>query len=79
MSSLGGSSSWGNRSRIAATVSRVSSTDSVVWESHATFAGSRTSMFGTSAGLCTSWMWSGASPAVPSTSSCPACPIRRMS
>ena len=46
MSSLGGSSSSGNRSRIAATVSRVSSTDSVVWESQATFAGSRTTMLG---------------------------------
>ena len=39
MSSLGGSSSSGNRSRIAATVSSVSSTDSVVCESQATFDG----------------------------------------
>ena len=69
MSSLGGSSSSGNRSRIAATVSRVSSTDSVVCDSQATRAGSRTTMPGTSAGLSTSWMCSGASPAVPSTSS----------
>ena len=36
MSSLGGSSSAGKRSRIAATVSSVSSTESVVCESHAT-------------------------------------------
>ena len=69
MSSLGGSSSAGNRSRIAATVSIVSSTLSVVCDSQATFSGSRTTMLATSSGLCTSWMWSGASPAVPSTSS----------
>ena len=79
MSSLGGSSSSGNRSRIAATVSSVSSTDSVVWESQATFAGSRTSILSTSHGPSTSWMCSGASPAVPSTSSCPAWPMSRMS
>ena len=79
MSSLGGSSSSGNRSRIAATVSSVSSTDSVVCESQATFDGSRTTMPATSPGLCTSWMCSGASPAVPSTSSWPSWPISRMS
>ena len=44
MSSLGGSSSCGKRSRIASTVAIVSSTDSVVWESQATFSGSRTTM-----------------------------------
>ena len=71
MSSLGGSSSAGNRSRIAATVVIVSSTLSVVWLSHATFSGSRTLIPATSSGLCTSWMCSGASPAVPSTSSWP--------
>ena len=79
MSSDGGSSSSGKRSRIAATVSSVSSTDSVVWESQATRDGSRTTMPGTSAGLWTSWMCSGASPAVPSTSSWPSWPISRMS
>ena len=55
----------GNRCRIAATVSRVSSTDSVVCDSQATRAGSRTSMPATSAGPWTSWMWSSASPAGP--------------
>ena len=79
MSSLGGSSSLGNRWRIASTVAIVSSTDSVVWDSQATFSGSRTTMPATSSGLCTSWMCSGASPAVPSTSSWPSCPISRMS
>ena len=69
MSSLGGSSRLGKRWRIASTVSIVSSTDSVVCESQATFDGSRTTMPATSSGPCTSWMCSGASPAVPSTSS----------
>ena len=43
MSSDGGSCSCGNRSRSRRTVSIVSSTDSVVCESHTTFDGSRTS------------------------------------
>ncbi len=46
MSSEGGSSSSGNRCRIASTMVRVSSTDSVVWDSQATFAGSRTTSVG---------------------------------
>ena len=41
MSSLGGSISFGNRSRSAATAWLFSSTDNVVCESQATFAGSR--------------------------------------
>ena len=53
--------------------------EKVVWLSQATFSGSRTLMRSTSSGLCTSWMWSGASPAVPSTSSWPSWPISRMS
>ena len=56
MSSLGGSSSWGKRLRIASTVSSVSSTDSVVCESQATLSGSRTSIASTSSGPSTSWM-----------------------
>ena len=79
MSSDGGSSSSGKRARIASTIVIVSSTDSVVWDSQDTLAGSRTTTFATSSGVCTSWMCSGASPAVPSTSSCPAWPISRMS
>ena len=69
MSSLGGSISSGNRSRRAATVCVVSSTDSVVCDSQATLAGSRTSMLAASAGPSTSRMFSGASPVVPMTSS----------
>src|SRR3954454_10861549 len=79
MSSLGGFCSAGNRSRSARTVSIVSSTDSVVCESHTTFSGSRTCTLATSSGPSTSWMWVGASPAVPSTSSWPRWPISRMS
>ena len=79
MSSDGGSSSNGKRSRIAWTIVMVSSTDSVVWDSQDTLAGSRTSMEATSSGVCTSWMCSGASPAVPSTSSWPSWPMSRMS
>ncbi|CAM5588599.1 hypothetical protein SGRIM128S_06213 [Streptomyces griseomycini] len=79
MSSLGGEISWGNFSLRASTVSMVSSTLSVVWESQTTFDGSRTSTFSTSPGPSTSWMWSGASPEVPMTSSWPSWPIRRMS
>src|SRR6266542_2350752 len=42
MSSLGGSCNLGNRSRNRRTVSIVSSTESVVWDSQTTFSGSRT-------------------------------------
>ena len=56
MSSLGGSISCGNRSRSAATVWVVSSTDSVVCDSQATFAGSLTSILAASSGPSTSVM-----------------------
>ena len=79
MSSLGGSCREGKRSRSFCTVSRVSSTLRVVWESQTTLSGSRTTTWPTSSGLFTTWMCSGASPAVPSTSSWPSWPIRRMS
>ena len=79
MSSLGGFCSVGNRSRSARTVSIVSSTLSVVCESQTTFSGSRTVTPATSAAVSTSWTWPGASPAVPSTSSCPWWPTSRMS
>ena len=57
----------------------VSSTDSVVWEIQTTLSGSRTVTWSTSSGELTTWMCSGASPRVPSTSSCPSWPISRMS
>ena len=79
MSSLGGDMSSGSLVRSRATVSSVSSTDSVVCESHTTFDGSRTVTLSTPSGPSTSWMWAGASPAVPTTSSCPSCPMSRMS
>lgn len=79
MSSLGGESRFGNLLLRASTVSMVSSTESVVWESQTTFDSSRTSTFATSSGPSTSVMWSGASPEVPMTSSWPSWPIRRMS
>ena len=69
----------GNRSRSARTVSIVSSTVSVVCDSHTTFSGSRTVTDAASAAVSTSWMCDGASPEVPSTSSWPACPTSRMS
>ena len=65
--------------RSAATVSVVSSTDSVVCESQATFPGSRTSTESLPAGPSTRWMCAGASPVVPTTSSWPSWPISRMS
>src|SRR5215472_5601283 len=77
MSSLGGSTSSGNRSRSAATVCWVSSTDSVVCDNQATLAGSRTCVLALSSGPSTRWMCSGASPVVPTTSSCPSCPMSR--
>src|SRR5690348_2410921 len=79
MSSLGGSASNGNRCRSAATVCRVSSTDSVVCDSQATLAGSRTWAAAASCGPSTRRICAGASPVVPTTSSCPACPISTMS
>ena len=63
----------------AALVMVVSSTDSVVCDSHTTFSGSRTVTFATSSGPSTSWTCSGASPLVPMTSSWPSWPMRRMS
>jgi hypothetical protein len=50
-------------------VSIVSSTLSVVCESHTTFSGSRTVTDPASPAVSTSWMCDGASPDVPSTSS----------
>ena len=79
MSSLGGDCSSGSRCLSRATVSIVSSTDSVVWDSQTTLAGSRTVTLSTPSGPSTSWMCAGASPAVPTTSSCPSCPMSRMS
>ena len=79
MSSLGGSARAGKRSRSWSTRSMVSSTESVVWESQTTLAGSRISTLSTSSAVSTSWTFSGASPAVPSTSSWPSWPISRMS
>ena len=61
------------------TVVSVSSTESVVCESQTTFSGSRTWTSAMSSGPSTSWIRSGASPEVPSTSSCPLWPISRMS
>ena len=57
----------------------VSSTERVVWLIHTTFSGSRTVTASTSWGPLTTWMCSGASPWVPSTSSWPAWPTRTMS
>ena len=79
MSSLGGSSSAGNRSRSALTVCAVSSTDSVVWDSQTTRDGSLTSTFVAWSALSTNRMLAGASPVVPTTSSCPPWPTSRMS
>ena len=71
MSSEGGLCSAGNFSLSRATVSIVSSTDSVVCESQTTFSGSRTVTLSTSSGPSTRVMCSGASPDVPTTSSWP--------
>ncbi len=79
MSSLGGEMSFGNFSLSRSTVSIVSSTERVVWESQTTLESSRTSTFSTSSGPSTRVMWSGASPEVPMTSSWPSWPMRRMS
>src|SRR6516225_2104869 len=79
MSSLGGSASNGNRARSAATVCSVSSTDNVVCDNHATFAGSATTAAAACSGPSTSRICPGASPVVPTTSSCPACPTSTMS
>ena len=79
MSSLGGSARVGKRSRSAATVSLVSSTDSVVCDSQTSLAGSRTCTPALSPGPSTSWIRDGASPVVPTTSSWPSWPMSRMS
>ena len=57
----------------------VSSTDSVVCDSQITLSSSRTVTPSTAPGPSTSCTWSGASPAVPTTSSWPSWPISRMS
>ena len=54
----------------------VSSTERVVCEMYATRSGSSTSSRSTSSSFSIRTMCSGASPIVPSTSSCPAWPIR---
>src|SRR2546428_314592 len=69
MSSLGGDWSRGSRCLSRATVSIVSSTESVVWESQTTLAGSRTVTESAPSGPSTSLMCAGASPAVPTASS----------
>ena len=71
--------SSGKRSLMWPIVVSVSSTDSVVCDSQATFAGSRTSTRATSSSPSTTWIAPGASPVVPTTSSCPSWPISRMS
>ena len=48
MSSLGGAVINGNRCRSSPTVSSVSSTDRVVWDSQMTFSGSRITTLSTS-------------------------------
>ena len=78
MSSLGGSRSNGNFSRSLVTVAIVSSTLSVVCDNQARFVASSNSSASTSSGDSTKVMCSGASPAVPSTSSWPLCPISRI-
>ena len=61
------------------TVSMVSSTLRVVWESQMSFSVSTgTSSASTESGPSTRVTTSGASPAVPSTSSCPSWPTRRI-
>ena len=71
MSSLGGSIKFGNRFFSAATVVRVSSTLKVVWDNQATLFSSGTLISAMPSMPSTKIMWSGASPAVPSTSSWP--------
>ncbi len=56
----------------------VSSTLSVVCESQTTLSGSGTTTASASSGELTTMVWAGASPAVPSTSSWPSCPMSRM-
>jgi hypothetical protein len=70
--------SSGNFSRSLLTVSQVSSTLRVVWDSQATRDGSSTSTPATSSGCSTRMVRSGASPIVPSTSSWPAWPMSRI-
>ena len=79
MSSLGGSSRAGKRWRSALTVSAVSSTDSVVCDSQTTRDGSLTWTSAAPSAPSTRRTRSGASPEVPTTSSCPAWPTSRMS
>ena len=55
MSSLGGDCSSGSRCLSRATVSIVSSTDSVVWDSQTTLLGSRTVTLSAPSGPSTSW------------------------
>ena len=71
MSSLGGLISSGSRSRNRSTVSIVSSTESVVCESHTTFSSGPISTWSACSGPSISVIASGASPVVPTTSSCP--------
>ncbi len=78
MSSLGGSCSWGKRSRSRRTVSIVSSTDSVVCDSQISFASSGTSTVSAASGFSTTVIRCGASPAVPTTSSWPSWPTSRI-
>ena len=78
MSSEGGSCRFGNRSRSTETISRVSSTESVVWESQIRLSGSSTWTVRASATSLITVVCSGASPNVPSTSSWPSWPISRI-
>ncbi len=75
MSSFFGASMWGKRRRRTSITSFVSSTESVVWVMYES-GPSGSSTVSASAGDSTRTIDSGASPIVPSTSSCPAWPIR---
>jgi hypothetical protein len=68
----------GKRRRSAAIISAVSSTDNVVCVMYATFVSEGRSRASTSPMDSTRMIDSGASPIVPSISSCPAWPIRKI-
>src|SRR5581483_7699716 len=76
MSSLAAVTSLGKRALRILMISRVSSTLRVVWVSTATFSGSGISTVSASATLATMRIRSGASPLVPTISSCFSCPTR---
>ena len=75
MSSFLGPTMAGKRSRSAAMISTVSSTESVVWVMKATRSGSGMSSSAISSTVPIRRIASGASPIVPTTSSWPSWPI----